>query len=297
MAIKARCGSCGANFKAKDSLAGKRVKCPKCSAPIVINTPSGRSGATNGPSSGAAAASKKPAAYNPLLDLLDEADVKSAVRGPMCPSCSAQVRAGAIICVECGFNMETGERLRTSISENDDEEQGTADVGMTDTDRLMRKAEQDIDDSPVSAEGQDFGDGADSFVIAAVAGVILLVLVGIGLTVVLSMEWIVQFTNPGFISFLAAIGLWLTMGAWITMVAFMQKPGHGIACICTLGLWAVVYGFLQGKGLLLPTVFLLMAIVIGIGSGVYVSYFGMGPATDQAMGNRPVMVAAVSERM
>ncbi len=39
MSIRARCASCGASFQAKDSLAGKRVKCPKCAQPITIGQP------------------------------------------------------------------------------------------------------------------------------------------------------------------------------------------------------------------------------------------------------------------
>ena len=36
MAIHLQCAGCGAKFQAPETLAGKRVKCPKCSAAIVV---------------------------------------------------------------------------------------------------------------------------------------------------------------------------------------------------------------------------------------------------------------------
>ena len=36
MPIKVKCGSCSAAFSAKDGLAGKTVKCPKCSSPLRV---------------------------------------------------------------------------------------------------------------------------------------------------------------------------------------------------------------------------------------------------------------------
>lgn len=39
MAITAQCGSCNKKFKANDTLAGKRVKCPQCGGAITIPVP------------------------------------------------------------------------------------------------------------------------------------------------------------------------------------------------------------------------------------------------------------------
>ena len=38
MAIHVQCAECGAKFQAPEKLAGKRVKCPKCSAVITFPT-------------------------------------------------------------------------------------------------------------------------------------------------------------------------------------------------------------------------------------------------------------------
>ena len=278
MPIKAQCGSCGTGFKAKDALAGKRVRCPKCKQPLTI------------PAAGAAAAKARPAAKtararpastsgaaranpNPMMDLLDEANVKGVSRGPSCENCAAELMPGAVICIECGFNMETGKQVSTEI----DEDTGST-AGMTDADRIMAKAEKDIDDMPVTADGQDFGDGADSLVIAGVAGVILLLLVGIGLTIIFSMEQISKGVNSGAISMCAAIVMAMLCGVWITIIAIKQKrPGHAMACVFTGFLYAVVYGFMQGKDLLIPTVILLFSILIAAASGTYVGFNGWQP--------------------
>lgn len=212
---------------------------------------------------------------NPMLGLLDEANVKGVTRGPTCDNCASELIPGAVICIECGYNMETGKRVTTEV-----EEGSGSSAGMTDADRIMAQAEKDIENMPVTAEGQDFGDGADSLVIAGVAGVILLLLVGIGLVIIFSMEQISKGINSGAISMCAAIAMIILCGAWVMIVAFkQQRPGHALACICTAFLYSVVYGFMQGKDLLIPTVILLFSFLIAAASGTYVGYNGWGPVT------------------
>ena len=270
MAIKVKCGGCGAGFNAKDELAGRRVKCPKCKNPIKIT------------------AAKKPqpkktpvaVGHNPLLDLLDEQNVRSVVQGPTCLNCGSEIGQTAVVCIDCGYNHETGDVLETEAYEDDTE--AGAESTMSDADRIMAKAEKDIDDMPVSSDEQDFGDGAESFLIAGVAFVIGAILIGIGICVIFMMETVNDYVNSGFISLLASVGLYVCMGLWITIVAFRQKPGHGIACVCTAFLWCIVYGFMQGKTLLLPCIVLIAGLVIGLASGVYVSYKGIKPPPSDA---------------
>lgn len=270
MPIKAHCGNCGATFQAKDNLAGKKVKCPKCAAQIVIGSSK---------VAGAAASEKKTPvgaarARNPLLDLLDEADVKSATRGPVCPSCSAEMKRGAILCVNCGYNTETGEKIRRVVQVDESDEMS----GMSETEKLMVRAEQDIDDMPITGVGQDFGDGGSAALVAMVAGGILLVLVAIGMVIILSMEQLTKTViSPGAVSFIASTILYVAMGLWITFVAFKQNPAQGFVCIATGGLWCIVYGFSSGRGLFTPTVIMLFSLVIGLGAGYYVYLNGFGP--------------------
>lgn len=258
MSIITQCGNCAKKFKAKDAMAGKRVKCPSCANPITVPSPNrAAQPATAGTPANSAST------YNPILDLLDEAGVKSVPTGPVCANCGTEMHPSSVICVECGYNAATGEQLETEVYEEDDD---IVDAGRSDAEKIMAKAERAIDDSPVTAVGQDFGDGADSFVIATIALVAFLVLVGFGVAVVLFMDVIVdQFglTSHG-ISLAASICISLMCIIWISTVAYLMKPAQGIACICTAGLYCIIFGFMQGSKLLIPTIGLLLAILIGL---------------------------------
>ncbi|MBI2480250.1 MAG: hypothetical protein HYV60_16940 [Planctomycetia bacterium] len=91
MPIKVAC-KCGASFAAKDELAGKAVSCPKCKQPLKIPSP--------------AAAPR--AVASAMDDLFDEVGI-SAKRGPSCPKCTAELKPNAIMCVACGFDLQSGE--------------------------------------------------------------------------------------------------------------------------------------------------------------------------------------------
>jgi hypothetical protein len=208
--------------------------------------------------------------------LLQEANIGPVSRGgPMCPNCAAEITPGAVLCVECGFNLETGKQVRTTRDED-----ALADTGLTDAEKIMKKAEAEIEDTPIGAEDQDFGDGGDSFVIAIVAGIILTILVMIGLVVVFSMDTISLYINSGGISFVASIAMWVVMTIWITFVAFRSKVGHGLGCLLTAGLYCIFFGFMQGRALLLPTIIMLVALFIGLASGTWVSFNGFAPLPD-----------------
>lgn len=98
MPIDVTC-QCGKRLKAKDELAGRTVKCPACQQPLKIARP-------------------QPAAPDPsgaFADLFDEVGM-AASSGPTCPSCNAGIAEGAILCIQCGFNLETGKHTRTNIA-------------------------------------------------------------------------------------------------------------------------------------------------------------------------------------
>ena len=271
MAIKVRCGKCSAGFQAKDELAGRRVKCPKCKEPLVIQAVGQLS---KSPSRQPAVVS---AAHNPLLDLLDEQNIRSVVRGPICENCASELSPNAVVCVECGFNVETGEMLKTEAYD-DDFDAANSDSTMSDAERIMAKAEKDIEDMPVTSEGQNFGDGSESYLIAAVGLIVAIILISAAMVVIFMMESITDVVASSSVSFIAATVLYCAMGLWITIVAFRSRAGHGIACLATAFLWCIVFGFLQGKGLLIPVLVLLACLLIGGASGTYSHFYGWGPS-------------------
>ena len=264
MPIKAQCPSCSAKFKAKDTMAGKRVSCPKCKEPMQIPSLVAAAPAPTAPV-------KSPMEYNPIIDLLDEAGVKSAPTGPVCQNCGSEMSHATMICIECGFNAETGEKLKTEVHSDDG---GVIDPGKSDADKLMAKAEQAIDESPVSGDPDDFGDGSESYIIALVAIISFVILAVLGVTIVLSMDWIMETLDiqAQHVSLIMAIVMALGCITWVSTVAFLVDKGQGIACVCSLGLYCVIFGFMQGSKLILPTVGLLISFVIGLASALVI-YF------------------------
>ena len=125
MPIKVQCG-CGAAFAAKDELAGKTVKCPKCQKPLKI------SAAGKAPAKPKQAIAAKPVAkavkVKPIAEekakvlpvtstesLFDEIGLQAAVEGTRpCPGCTEPMPIEAIICIKCGYNARIGRRMETA---------------------------------------------------------------------------------------------------------------------------------------------------------------------------------------
>ena len=108
MPIKVAC-QCGQNFAAKDELAGKKVKCPKCGQVLTIPSPM--------------SLAEKPA--EGISDLLDDVGMKAGVA--RCPGCGSEMAEEAILCVVCGFDLRKGHRIKTrkgSVSDLDNEDLG-----------------------------------------------------------------------------------------------------------------------------------------------------------------------------
>ena len=120
MPIKVTC-ACGQSFAAKDELAGRTVKCPKCSRPLAI--PAAGAGAAmpaaaTQPMPQRPAMPQQPLAAAPAAHsaggLFDEIGISAAPAGTTpCPGCRAPMPIGAILCVQCGYNLQLGRRMET----------------------------------------------------------------------------------------------------------------------------------------------------------------------------------------
>ena len=282
MAIKAKCGSCSNPITVRDEFGGKVVKCPKCTKPMTIPKSNAVAAIAAAKQPQTVAAGQTQKRYNPLLDLLDEAGVESRPTGPCCDNCGAPMSATAIICIDCGFNMATRQKLETAVLIDDDDRAETD--KMTDGEKLLARAEKAIDDSPVTSEGQDFGDDAgDSTMVMFVAAGGALVLIAVGLFCMLAMEKILEMTGLSSpqISVMISIIMWIACGTWISILAFNASPAHGLGCVLSLGLYCPVFGFMQGKGLIVPTLVMIMAVVIGLLS--YIVMIATGGEIEDAM--------------
>ena len=104
------CPSCGKSFRWKPEFAGRSAKCA-CGAKLVVPA---EAPATPGAVDVPLAPETKPPALTPP----SPGDGESK-----CPSCSAALASGAILCVNCGFNLKTGKKLSAVVVETDGEDE------------------------------------------------------------------------------------------------------------------------------------------------------------------------------
>ncbi|MEZ6097191.1 MAG: hypothetical protein R3C03_23710, partial [Pirellulaceae bacterium] len=257
----------------RDEYGGKVVKCPKCKKPMQLP----RAGERQVVGANATGAVSRPAKkHNPLLDLLDEAGVESSPTGPVCDNCAAPMHPTAVVCIECGYNQATGQQLETAIVIDESQLANASDL--TDAEKLMARAEQSLDESRYTAEGEDFGDGSESVFVAIFAAIALMAVVGFGLFLVLSMDWILETANitAPEISLVMSLVMYMGCAAWISFIAFRASSTHGIISISTFGIYAIIFAFTQGKSLVLPAVIMLVSLVILLVSYLVVTFSGGG---------------------
>ena len=100
---------CGKSFRAPAKLAGKKVKCPACDQ--AVRVPAGKS----------RSAKKEPVAAgvadgaSTVGSLLDEIGFQQAGGAGRCPNCKTDLLDDAILCVDCGYNLETGKMMRSKV--------------------------------------------------------------------------------------------------------------------------------------------------------------------------------------
>ncbi|MCL4741607.1 MAG: hypothetical protein KJZ54_05315 [Phycisphaerales bacterium] len=56
----------------------------------------------------------QPGGMDPVMARLVEGSV--AVKSTPCPQCSSPIPPGGVVCVQCGFNTETGKSMRTRVT-------------------------------------------------------------------------------------------------------------------------------------------------------------------------------------
>jgi len=259
MPIKVTC-KCGQTLNAKDELAGKTVRCPKCKEPLRI--PAAPAAA---PKAAAKQPAKKPAAkpaarqqaqkpapqqpaqagpLGGLDDLFEEGGLTAGPK-PTCPECGENMSDVAVICVKCGYNRQTGKRLQGDVKYVDVSEKSNAE-------ELVAKAAKRLKDDPSREENvKDWGDAKSvwTWLLLIFLPVFLFIAVGAAL------YWGGRFVAvqklatsgadaPISIYFgLAIYGLSLTIlfnGWYMVSISALEKhPFHGIVSLLTFG-W---YGF------------------------------------------------------
>ncbi|MBM3999295.1 MAG: hypothetical protein FJ297_07110 [Planctomycetes bacterium] len=167
---------CGQKLNVKDELAGKRVKCPKCGAALSI--PGSDPSVAGSARGDARAAPASKAAHRRQDDAFDEIGLILRGEGEAeCPSCRSAVPKNAVLCVNCGYNFQSGQRIQTLGKSQADPEPRTAEVKTkSEVDKMIEFAEDELEKEPVK---QDLGYGSRSsawvitLIMIAIFGVVL----------------------------------------------------------------------------------------------------------------------------
>lgn len=148
MPIKVAC-KCGQKFTAKDELAGRAVKCPKCKQPLKIP------GGAKQPAP-AAPKPQQPAPQGPapmdlggdMSSLLDE-EMGDGSLEKNCPSCGRAFPVTSVVCLGCGYNRNLGGKVGGGFTEVTE---------ASNAEDMVRRAQKEIEKNPIQTAGQNFGD-------------------------------------------------------------------------------------------------------------------------------------------
>ena len=95
MSVVAQCNACGKKFRVPERAAGKRVRC-KCGKPLKVP-----------PLENSLPQTESVADLGDLAALAEGETLHEA----RCPQCQARMDDGAVVCMKCGFNKQTGAQM------------------------------------------------------------------------------------------------------------------------------------------------------------------------------------------
>lgn len=134
-----KCPGCGKRFRWTSAIAGRKTRCTACNLKIrVPGAPGGKAEALEPLPEGAGPAAPAPSPKRPapkpveenydlnldddLMGLAPTAPVTPPSLGASggeakCPSCNQKVKPGAVICINCGFNLQAGKKISTKVEQ------------------------------------------------------------------------------------------------------------------------------------------------------------------------------------
>lgn len=214
IAVKCKCGQ---KFGAKPEWAGKKVKCPGCSEPIRI--PSGTSTQL------AKSAKPKnelavPKAAPTIDGLFDEVgfNTEDGSSHRKCPECRASMSDDAIICIDCGYNENTGKKMETYRPVTAEERAKNADIFA------------EPEHMPKRKKGKKGGGGGESEYKIPIIGFA----VSLGIYLLAAGLFFVD-PSIGAMAALAAFAVSMLLsvagGFWLLGIAFSDSLVQGLLCL------------------------------------------------------------------
>lgn len=245
MPITVTC-QCGKSFQAKDELAGRTMQCPSCGAGLHI-----------------------PGGGN-MGDLLTEAGLETRT-GDSCPNCNAELPENAVLCVQCGYNIQTGQRMQTLTATGER-------VGMSETEKMLYKAATDLEKEPVRHD-EGYGSMGGAWLTLAIMAVGLVI--GLGLMFA-AFKWIDAGGNTRATQVMFVIGWLMSVigNIWILTIAFKESVLQGVLCI-VIPLYIFLYMIVNFDDCVVPTILSVVGMVM-LGVSYIMAAFG-GDASGVTM--------------
>lgn len=117
MPIMTSC-DCGHRIEASRKHAGRKVRCPLCGAvqrlPAGVDGEEGQAGGADAGDGGGGGVLDAP---SPVRRAGGAGG--SGEEAKTCPECGQLVKAGAVICVGCGFDLKAGQKMQTQVDDAD----------------------------------------------------------------------------------------------------------------------------------------------------------------------------------
>lgn len=107
------CPACNKQFRWSRKHAGRKVKCPGCEG--VFRMPTAAGSAAELLRDPPAAAERSATGYELDAQGSQAGVVLSTGAATNCPSCNSQMAGGAVICLNCGFNVKEGRKIETAV--------------------------------------------------------------------------------------------------------------------------------------------------------------------------------------
>lgn len=276
MPIAVKCG-CGKQLRVKDELAGKAIKCPGCANVVKVpakaeGAPAAAAGSKPAASRPAAAPSapKQPAAGRPapgsasssaMDDLFAEEGMDREI-GAICPACSKELPAGAVLCTKCGFNLQTGERLESHKVAGVDIDMGTM---------ALNKAAADMDEAK-RLQAELIGKSGMPpwmlalilFILGSAVGIAVLAVNASRREEAIAFKPMQMFMNLGGSAFLL-----VALGAALSLIALAFRTSRNQGLLALTIVYLFVFPFKYGKG---SWKILAVSIICGAISGAF--FFG-----------------------
>lgn len=107
------CPECNKQLRAPSNLLGKKIRCKACNHTFLARAPAGDE---HVPAKGKAKATAKQGPKSDLEPDFNPYAVTETDLTPRCPHCAGEMESeDAVICVHCGYNTMTRERVETRV--------------------------------------------------------------------------------------------------------------------------------------------------------------------------------------